>query len=140
MTDDDNTFPVVTTQVAAVGAEPHSCESGLRRVFLESQRKCVEEIVALLVKRSERGANRAEGFETGRRTEATGDFLFDLRHAHGLLGDIMGEGNAVIGHEPPDIVGQDAPAVDEIVRLARFRFAALAGRRRARVGDVSVGQ
>jgi hypothetical protein len=63
-----------------------------------------------------------------------------LRHAHGLLGDIMGEGNAVIGHEPPDIVGLDAQAVDEIERLALFRFAALAGRRRARVGDVSVGQ
>ena len=100
----------------------------------------MKEIVALLVERGEIGADRAEGFEAGCGTEAAGDFLFDLGHAHGLLGNIVGERDTVIGRESPDIIGMDAQAVDEIERLALFGFPALSGRRRARVGGFSVGQ
>lgn len=72
---------------------------------MECQSKSVGEIVAMLVQGSEIGANGAKGIETEWGTEAAGDFLFHLGHAHILLGDIVGEGNTVIGHETPDIVG-----------------------------------
>ena len=117
----------------------HSAETRLRRNALEGQGKCVEQIVALLVQGREIGTNGAEGFEAGCGAEAARDFLFDLGHAHIALGDIVGEGNTVIGHETPDIVGMDAQAVEQIERLALLGSAALAGRRSARVGGFSVG-
>ena len=38
-------------------------------------------------------------------SKSAGDFLFDLGHANGLFGDVVGERNVVIGSEAPDIVG-----------------------------------
>lgn len=50
-------------------------------------------IGALLVERSEIGANGAEGFAAGLSAEAAGDILFDLGHANRLFGDIAGKGD-----------------------------------------------
>ena len=63
---------------------------------MESQGESMEKIVTLFVESSKIGANRAKGIEACRGTEAAGDFLFDLWHAHDLLGDIIGEGNTMI--------------------------------------------
>ena len=95
----------------------------------------MKEIGALFVESSEIGSNGAEGIETRLGTEAAGDLLFDLGHAHRLLGDVVGERDVVIGREAPDIVGMDAQAVDEIDRLALFGSAAFAGHRCTRVGS-----
>lgn len=75
---------------------------------MESQGQGMKEIGALLVERSEIGANGAEGVEAGLSAEAAGDFLFDLGHANRLLGDIVGERDLVIGHEAPNIIGMEA--------------------------------
>ena len=61
----------------------------------------MKDIVALFVESSEIGSNGAEGIESGLGTEAAGDLLFDLGHAHRLLGDIVGKWDVVIGHEAP---------------------------------------
>ena len=71
---------------------------------------------------------------------AAGDFLFDLGHTHGLLGDIIGERNVVIIHEAPDIVGIGAQTVKEIEGFALPGFAAFAGRRRTRIDGLSLGE
>jgi hypothetical protein len=51
----------------------------------------VEEVGALLVEGSEVGTNSAESLKASLDSEAAGDFLFDLGHADGLLGGIVGE-------------------------------------------------
>jgi hypothetical protein len=49
---------------------------------------------------------------------------------------VLKKGTPVVGHESPDIVGVGAQAVDEMGWRALLGFAALAGRRRARVVGV----
>ena len=100
----------------------------------------MEEVGALLVEGGEIGAKGAEGFESGLGAEATGDFLFDLGHAHGLFGGVVGEGNVVIGREAPDILGMSAQAVDEVEGLALLGLAAPAGGWRARIDGGSLGK
>ena len=90
---------------------------------LESQGQSEKGIGALLVQGGEIGAKGAEGFEAGLGAEATGDFLLDLGHTYGLFGGIVGEGNVVIGHEAPDLVGTSAQAVEEIEGLALLGLA-----------------
>lgn len=93
----------------------------------------MEEIGTLLVEGGEIGANGAEGFEAIRGAEAAGDLLLDLGHTHVVFGGIVGEGDVVIGHETPDIVGMSSQSVDEIERLVLLGAAALAGGRSARI-------
>jgi len=100
----------------------------------------VEEIGALFVHGGEIWANGAEGFKVGLCAEATGDFLFELGYAYGLLCKIVGKGNIVIGHEAPDIVGIVAQAIDEIEGPALLGSTALAGRRRTRIDGLSLGE
>ena len=107
---------------------------------MESQGQGMKEIGALLVEGGEIGADGTEGVEACLGAETAGDFLFDLGHANRLLGDIVGEGDVVIGHEAPNIIGMDAQAVDEIERLALAGSAASARRRSARVGGFAVGK
>jgi hypothetical protein len=59
----------------------------------------MEEIGALLMHGGEVGTDGAEGVGVVFGSEAAGDFLFDLGHAHGLLGEIVGEGNVVVSGE-----------------------------------------
>jgi hypothetical protein len=47
--------------------------------------------MALLVKRVETGADHAEVFSAGDRTEGAGYFLLHFWHAHGPLGDVVGK-------------------------------------------------
>ena len=81
---------------------------------MESQGKGVEEIGALLVHGGEVGAEGTEGIGTVSGSEAAGDFLFDLWHANGLFGEVVGKGEVVIGGETPDIVGVIAQAEQEL--------------------------
>ncbi len=64
----------------------------------------MEEIYALLVQGGEVGAKGAEGIGAVLGSEAAGDFLFDLGHANGLFGEVVGKGDMMIGGEAPDIV------------------------------------
>lgn len=50
--------------------------------------------------------------------EAAGDFLFDLGHACGLFGEVVGERNAAICSKTPDIVRVGTQAAQEVRRLA----------------------
>lgn len=93
----------------------------------------MEEIGTLLVEGGEIGAKGAEGFEAIWGAEAAGDLLLDLGHTHVVFGGIVGEGDVVIGHETPDIVGMSSQSVDEIERLVLLGAAALAGGRSARI-------
>ena len=78
----------------------------------------MEEIGALLVHGCEIRVNDAVGIGPLLGPEAAGDFLFDLGHAHGLLGQVVGERNAGIRGKAPDIVGVGAQAQEEVRRLA----------------------
>ena len=61
--------------------------------------------MALLAQRVEAGADDAEMLGTGKRAEATGDFLFHLGHAHGALANVIGERCGRVADEAQDIVG-----------------------------------
>ena len=87
----------------------------------------MKEIGTLLVHGGEVGAEGAEGIGAALGSEAAGDFLFDLGHAHGLFSEIVGERNIVVGGESPDIVGIKTQAEQEVGRLALSRSTALAG-------------
>jgi len=102
---------IVTTQVLPMA---NSRETRLRRVALESQGKSLEEIGALLVQGGEIGAEGTAGIGALPGSEAAGDFLFHLGHANGLFGEIVGEGDVVIGGEVPDIIGVLAQAEQEV--------------------------
>ena len=110
----------VTTQVVAADGRPRrsSSEARLRGLALESEDQGVEEIGALLVHGCEIRVNDAVGIGPLLGPEAAGDFLFDLGHAHGLLGQVVGERNAGIRGKAPDIVGVGAQAQEEVRRLA----------------------
>ncbi len=56
---------------------------------MEGQGEGKEEIRALFVEGREIGADGAEGVEATRGAEATGDFLFNLGHAHRLFAEVM---------------------------------------------------
>lgn len=90
----------------------------MRRLAEESQGEGVEEIYALLVQGGEVGAKGAEGIGAVLGSEAAGDFLFDLGHANGLFGEVVGKGDMMIGGEAPDIVGVMAQAAQEVCCLA----------------------
>ncbi len=49
----------------------------------------MEQFGTLSVKRSKIGVNGAGSGEPCLAAEAAGDFLFDLGHAYGLLGDVV---------------------------------------------------
>lgn len=130
----------VTTQVATARPKSRSREARLKRSFLESQGQGIERIDTLFLKRCEVGANGTEGLETGQRAKASGDILLHLGHAHSLFGDIVGERHIVIGSKAQDIVGAEMQSIQEIVGLVLLGLAPLAGRRRARIGGVPLGQ
>jgi len=73
-------------------------------------------------------------------TKAAGDFLFDLGHAHRLFGEVVGERNAVISHETPNVIGMDAQTVKQVGGLVLLGAPAPAGRRGARVGRIAPGK
>ena len=100
---------------------------------MESQREGMEEIGALLVHGGEVGADGAEGIGAVLGSEAAGDFLFDLGHANGLFGEVVGERDIVVGGESPDIVGVEAQAQEQVCCLALSRSTALAGFRDERI-------
>ena len=54
---------------------------------MEGQRKGVKEINALLVQGGQIGSKSAKGIGTVFGSEAAGNFLLDLWHAHRLLGN-----------------------------------------------------
>ena len=71
---------------------------------LEGQCEGLEEIGTLLVHGGEVGAEGAEGVGAVLGSEAARDLLFDLGHANGLFGEVVGKGDMMIGGEAPDIV------------------------------------
>jgi len=85
---------------------------------LESQSQRIEGVDALLVQGGEVGADDAKGLGATFSTKAAGDLLFDLGHTHRLLGEVIGKGHAVIGHEAPDIVGMMTQATEQVGGLA----------------------
>ena len=91
---------------------------------MESQREGMKEIMALLVHCCQIGADSAKGFGALLGSKAAGDFLFHLRHAHRLLGEVIRKGDAVLGSEAPDIIGRGAQAPEEVGRLALSRSSA----------------
>ena len=91
---------------------------------MEGQRKGVKEITALLVQCGHIGSDSAKGIGTVFGSETAGNFLLDLRHAHRLLGKVVGKGNVVIGSEAPEIVGLGTQAPEEVGRLALSRSTA----------------
>ena len=93
---------------------------------MESQSEGVEDISTLLVHGSEVGADGAERIGAVFCSEAAGDFLFDLGHTNGLFGEVVGEGDIVIGGESPDIVGVEAQAQEQVGGLALSRSAPVA--------------
>lgn len=58
----------------------------------------------------EASADDAEMLGTDEPTEATGDFLFDLGHAHGALTNVVGERHGRDADETQDGVGVQAEA------------------------------
>lgn len=94
----------------------------------------------LFLEGGEVGADEAERFKTLRGAEAAGDFHLDLGHAHIALGKIVGERNAVIRREPPDIVGIENQPIQEVSTLALLGFAPLTGRGSFRIGRRSFGE
>ena len=91
---------------------------------MESQRECVEEISTLLVHCCQVGAESAKAIGTVLGSEAAGDFLFHLRHAHRLLGEVIRKGDVGVGSEAPDIIGIGAQTPEEVGRLALSRSSA----------------
>ena len=91
---------------------------------MESQSEGEKEVIALLVHSCQVRADRAKGIGAVLGSEAAGDFLFHLRHAHRLLGEVIGERDVVIGSEAPDILGIGAQAQEEVCRLALSRSTA----------------
>jgi len=94
---------------------------------LESQGECVEEIGLLLVHGGEIGADRTEGIGPLLGSEAARDSLFDLGHANGLLGEVVGERDVVVGREAPDVVGIDPQSPEEVCRFALSGSATFSG-------------
>ena len=90
-----------------------SCESRLGRETLEGLGEGVKEVDILLLQGGEVGTDGAEDISTFLGSESAGDFLFDLGHANGLFGKVIGKRNKVInapdvilvGTQPPDQVG-----------------------------------
>ena len=90
-----------------------SCESRLGRETLEGLGEGVKEVDILLLQGGEVGTDGAEDIGTFLGSESAGDFLFDLGHANGLFGKVIGKRNKVInapdvilvGTQPPDQVG-----------------------------------
>lgn len=93
---------------------------------LESLGQGMEEISALLAQGVEVRADDAEGLSAREGAKAAGDLLLDLGHAHGLLGEVVGERHPLIGHEAQYLVGVGAQPVEQIDGLALPRAAALA--------------
>lgn len=106
---------------------------------LEGQGEGMEEVGALLAQGVEARADDAEGLSARKASKAAGDLLLDLRHAHGLLGEVVGERNPMVGHEAQHIEGSGAQPVEQIDGLALPRAAALARRRRAWIGGFAFG-
>ena len=82
--------------------------------------------MALFAKRVETGADDAEVFGTGDRAEAAGYFLLHFRHAHGPLGNVVGERYGMVADEQQDGIGVQAKAPQKIVRNRLFDASALA--------------
>jgi hypothetical protein len=61
-------------------------------VALEGLGQGMEEISALLAQGVEVRADDAEGLSAPEGAKAAGDLLLDLGHAHGLFGEVIGEG------------------------------------------------
>src|SRR5439155_19507419 len=116
-----------------------SSEARLRDIALEGLGEGMEEIGALLAQGVEVRADGAEGLSASWGAKAAGDLLLDLRHAHGLFGEVVGERHPGIGHEAQYIIGVGAQPVEQIDGLALPRAAALARRRRAWVGGLACG-
>lgn len=93
-------------------------QAWLRRLPLEVKRESMEGIGSLLVHGGEVGADNAEGVGPVLGSEGTGDFLFDLGHANGLFGQMIGERDMVVSGESPDIVGVEAQAQEQVGCLA----------------------
>ncbi len=93
---------------------------------LEGLGEGVEEIGALLAQGVEVRADGAEGLSARQGAKAAGDLLLDLGHAHGLLGEVVGERHPGVGHEAQHIVGVGAQSVEQIDGLALPRAAASA--------------
>ena len=106
---------------------------------LEGLGEGVEEIGALLAQGVEVRADDAEGLSACHGAKTAGDLLLDLRHAHGLLGEVIGKGHPRVGHEAQHIVGVGAQPVEQIDGLALPGAAALARRRRAWIGGLARG-
>lgn len=66
---------------------------------LEGQGEGMEEASALLAQGIEVRADDAEGLSARQGAKAAGDLLLDLRHAHGLLGEGVGERNPRVSQE-----------------------------------------
>lgn len=77
-----------------------SKETGLGRLALEGKDQCVVQVGILFVEGGEIGTQGAKGFESGGGWNPAGDFLFNLRYAHGLFSDVVGE------QQPEQIAGQ----------------------------------
>ena len=106
---------------------------------LEGLGEGMEEIGALLAQGVEVRADGAEGLSASQGAKAAGDLLLDLGHAHGLLGEVVGERHSEIGHEAQYIIGVGAQPVEQIDGLALPRAATLARRRRAWIGGLARG-
>ena len=91
---------------------------------MESQGEGVKVVMALLVHRCQVGADSAKGIGALLGSEAAGYFLFDLRHAHRLLGEVIRKGDVGVGSEAPDIIGIGAQTPEEVGRLALSRSSA----------------
>ena len=107
---------------------------------MESQREGVKEIAPLLVQGGKVGTDRAKGIGAVSGPEAAGDLLFDLRHANRLLGKVVGERDAGVRSEAPDIIGIGAQAPEEVGRLALSCSSALPRFFRLRIEDLAFAE
>jgi hypothetical protein len=69
-----------------------SSKARLRDIALEGLGEGVEEIGALLAQGLEVRADDAQGLSARQGAKAAPDLLLDLRHAHGLLGEVLVKG------------------------------------------------
>jgi hypothetical protein len=94
-----------------------SSKARLRDIALEGLGEGVEEIGALFAQGLEVRADDAQGLSARQGAKAAPDLLLDLRHAHGLLGEVAGKGNPGISHKAQHIVGTGAQPVEQMTAL-----------------------
>ena len=95
----------------------------------------VKEVDILLLQGGEVGTDGAEDIRTFLGSESAGDFLFDLGHANGLFGKVIGKRNKVINSEAPDVILVGTQPPDQVGGVAllgptwssRFRYDGILG-------------